>query len=191
MKLADKNNLDIENLNGSWAGAMGHFQFIPTTLEQYGADGNGDGKIDIINSVGDAMFSAGNYLSKLGWNPDERIVRRVSLPAGFDTTLCDGKTKKPLAEWRAMGVAGVPNSTMVAGMVCDKSEDIRAQSAEVKSSKLKDDTTNNFNLETSSLSALRSDNFGYLTYPNFYRVKQWNNSNWYAIAVAELAEKLK
>ncbi|MBO8425566.1 MAG: lytic murein transglycosylase, partial [Proteobacteria bacterium] len=104
MKIADDNRLDINDIYGSWAGAMGHFQFIPTTLAQYGADGNGDGKIDIIHSVGDAMFSAGNYLSRLGWNPNERIVRRVALPADFDITLLDGKTKKPLTEWAAMGV---------------------------------------------------------------------------------------
>ena len=73
MKIADKNKLDINNIRGSWAGAVGHFQFIPTTLAQYGVDGNGDNKIDIIGSVGDAMFSAGNYLNKLGWNEHERF----------------------------------------------------------------------------------------------------------------------
>ena len=65
MKIADKNELDINNIYGSWAGAMGHFQFIPTTLSQYGIDGNGDNRVDIINSVGDAMFSAANYLHHL------------------------------------------------------------------------------------------------------------------------------
>ena len=86
MKISDKNHLGINDIHGSWAGAMGHFQFIPTTLAQYGVDGNGDGRIDIINSVGDAMFSAANYLNKLGWNPNERIVRQVVLPADFVVT---------------------------------------------------------------------------------------------------------
>mgnify|MGYP002524189550 CR=1 FL=1 len=80
MKTADKNQLQINSIYGSWAGAMGHFQFIPTTLSQYGVDGNGDGRVDIINNVSDAMYSAGNYLNKLGWNKDEKIVRRVIVP---------------------------------------------------------------------------------------------------------------
>lgn len=152
MKHADAHDIEIGEIRGSWAGAMGHFQFIPTTLEQYGADGNGDGKIDIINSIGDAMFSAGNYLNKLGWNGGEKIVRRVTLPAGFDTSFCDGKTKKNLVEWRAMGI-NAPDANMTAGLVCDSG-------------------------------------LAYLTYPNFYRIKKWNNSNWYAIAIAELADEL-
>ncbi|MDR0726666.1 MAG: lytic murein transglycosylase [Rickettsiales bacterium] len=164
MKQADKSNLKIDEIHGSWAGAMGHFQFIPTTLEQYGMDGNNDGKIDIINSVGDAMYSAGNYLSKLGWNKNEKIVREVKLPEDFDTSLLDGKTKKPLTEWAAMGITNpngtpIPRIDMIAGLVGDA-----AVEPVVKA---------------------------YLTYPNFYRIKKWNNSNWYAIAVAELAEKLK
>jgi membrane-bound lytic murein transglycosylase B len=164
MKHADKNNLQIGDIHGSWAGAMGHFQFIPTTLEQYGADGNGDGKIDIINSISDAMYSAGNYLSGLGWNKKEKIVREVRLPQNFDTSLLDGKTKKSLTEWGAMGIRNpngspIPRANMTAGIVGDASA-------------------------TPVIVA-------YLTYPNFYRIKKWNSSNWYAIAVATLAEKLK
>ena len=56
----------------------------PTTLAQYGVDGNGDGRVDIINSIGDAMMSAGNYLNKLGWNKNEPIIYRVTLPADFE-----------------------------------------------------------------------------------------------------------
>ena len=98
MKIADKNKLQIKNIHGSWAGAMGHFQFIPTTLTQYGMDGNADGRIDIINNVGDAMYSAANYLNKLGWNKNERIVRRVMLPGDFDRKLLNGDVKKTLPE---------------------------------------------------------------------------------------------
>lgn len=164
MKTADKNNLEIANISGSWAGAMGHFQFIPTTLEMYGVDGNGDGRVDIIHSVGDAMFSAGNYLSKLGWDSHEKIVRRVKLPADFDRDLLDGATKKSVSEWAQMGLTNpdgspLPNAIKIAGLVAD------------------------LNLE--------NPEFGYLTYPNFYRIRRWNSSNFYAIAVATLADKLK
>ncbi|MDR1027529.1 MAG: lytic murein transglycosylase [Rickettsiales bacterium] len=157
MKLADKNALPIETIQGSWAGAMGHFQFIPTTLAQYGVDGNNDGKIDISNSVGDAIYSAANYLSRLGWDPKERIARQVKLPADFNMMFCDGNTKKSLGSWRAMGIIGVPAATKTAGLICDASVYPAA----------------------------------WLAYDNFYRIKRWNNSNYYATAAAILSDKLK
>ena len=181
MKTADDNNLDIANIRGSWAGAMGHFQFIPTTLAQYGVDGNGDGVIDIIGSVGDAMASAGNYLHKLGWNPGERIIRRVALPANFDVSLLDGNTKKPLSEWAQMGVVNpdgtpIPVADMTAGLVADN--------AEIESIL----ASSQINVSDEGPRPVIT---AYLTYPNFYRIKKWNSSNWYAIAVGTLADELK
>jgi len=181
MKISDDNKLDINHIRGSWAGAMGHFQFIPTTLASYGVDGNGDGRVDIIDSVGDAMASAGNYLNKLGWNKNERIARRVILPADFDTSLLDGKTKKTLTEWSKYGIVNpdgtpIPTGNMVAGLVADTAN-LRAPSAD--------------DFSPDSDVAPRPVITAYLTYPNFYRIKKWNNSNWYAIAIAELSDKLK
>ena len=181
MKIADDNSLDINNIRGSWAGAMGHFQFIPTTLASYGVDGNGDGRVDIIDSVGDAMASAGNYLNKLGWNKNERIARRVILPADFDTSLLDGKTKKTLNEWAKYGVlnadgTAIPTGNMVAGLVTDVANL---------------PTTEPDDFSPDADVAPRPVITAYLTYPNFYRIKKWNNSNWYAIAIAELSDRLK
>jgi len=212
MKIADKNNLDINDIHGSWAGAMGHFQFIPTTLAQYGVDGNGDGRVDIIGSVGDAMHSAGNYLNKLGWNRNERIVRRVMLPADFDVSLLDGSTRKTLVEWSAMGVTNpdgtpVPHSEMLAGLVADVNSINAARAAhaaavaEAEAARLAAGAAQSpqnaaaqygntdFYVDTDvpPMPAITA----YLTYPNFYRIKKWNNSNWYAIAIGELAERLK
>ncbi len=168
MKIVDDNHLDINDIYGSWAGAMGHFQFIPTTLAQYGVDGNGDGDINIIDSIGDAMFSAGNYLNRLGWNKQERIVRRVIVPVGVDTSIMDGGTKQDLSQWAAMGITNpdgtpLPAFEMTAGLVAD---------------------VKNLSPDATVIDA-------YLTYPNFYRIKKWNNSNWYAIAIANLADELK
>lgn len=187
MKIVDKNKLDINDIHGSWAGAMGHFQFIPTTLAQYGVDGNGDKRIDIINNISDAMFSAGNYLNKLGWNKNERIVRRVNLPADFDLSLLDGKTKKTLPEWAAMGVVNpdgspIPQNDMVAGLVADV-----AATEEQRAQNIADSITTPMDSDIAPQPAI----VAYLTYPNFYRIKKWNNSNWYAIAIANLADKLK
>lgn len=184
MKIADKNHLDINDIRGSWAGAMGHFQFIPTTLAQYGVDGNGDNSIDIINSIGDAMFSAGNYLNKLGWNPNERIARRVVLPADFDLSLLRGDVKKPLNEWATMGVLNpdgspIPTSDMMAGLVADV--------AAIESARKATSETETIDADVAPMPVITA----YLAYPNFYRIKKWNSSNWYAIAIAELSDKLK
>ena len=185
MKTADKNKLRITDIRGSWAGAMGHFQFIPTTLAQYGVDGNNDGHIDIINSIGDAMFSAGNYLNKLGWNKNERIVRRVALPGDFDVSMLNGDVKKTLPEWSYLGVTNVdgspiPQSDMVAGLVADTKKIARDEL-------FHDDAQRDSDSDVAPKSVI----YAYLTYPNFYRIKKWNNSSWYAIAIAELADKLK
>lgn len=181
MKTADDNRLDINSIRGSWAGAMGHFQFIPTTLAMYGVDGNGDGRIDIIDSVGDAMASAGNYLNKLGWDKTQRIARRVVLPADFDKSLLDGKTKKTLTDWAAMGVLNsdggpIPTGDMEAGLVADV-----ANMPEYTSYDTNPDS------DVAPMPVINA----YLTYPNFYRIKRWNNSNWYAIAISELSDKLR
>ena len=192
MKIADKNGDDITTMGGSWAGAMGHFQFIPTTLAQDGVDGNGDGKIDIAHSIGDAMMSAGNYLNKLGWNQNERIVRRVILPADFDLTILDGKTKKTVYEWTAMGVlnadgAPLPASDMVAGLVADTRAIADARANATLAAIVDANNPNNVDTDIAPQPVITA----YLTYPNFYRIKKWNNSNWYAIAIGELSDELR
>lgn len=179
MKITDKNGTDINDVYGSWAGAMGHFQFIPTTLAQYGADGNADGKIDIINNVSDAMFSAGNYLNKLGWDGTQPIARRVLIPSDFDDALTGGDKKYTIAQWTEMGVLnadGLPLTAMneTVGLVAGSADN---------ATNLVPSPDNDVEMTTMRVA--------YLTYPNFYRIKRWNNSNWYAIAIHELSEKLK
>ena len=188
MKLADKNKLSINDIHGSWAGAMGHFQFIPTTLTQYGVDGNNDGRIDIINSIGDAMFSAGNYLNKLGWKKDEPIIYRVVLPADFNRTVLNGDTKKSFKEWAHMGVTNIdgtplPQRDTVVGLIADTKA--IAEQDLYQPQRYEDGQSVDSDVAPSPVIK------AYLTYPNFYRIKKWNNSSWYAIAIGELADKLK
>ncbi len=188
MKIADKNKLAINDIRGSWAGAMGHFQFIPTTLSQYGVDGNGDGRVDIINSIGDAMFSAGNYLNKLGWNKNEPIIKKVVLPYDFDRSVLNGDIKKSFSEWSDMGVTnldGTPlkQSETVVGLVADTKAIAQRDLYQPQT----DDNTENSDSDVAPKPVINA----YLTYQNFYRIKKWNNSSWYAIAIGELSEKLK
>ena len=84
LKIADNSQIEPERMVGSWAGAMGHFQFIPSTFNAYAVDYNNDGKIDIWHSFEDAAASAANYLHSIGWNKDQPWGMEVSLPWNFD-----------------------------------------------------------------------------------------------------------
>lgn len=188
MKIADKNKLPINSIYGSWAGAMGHFQFIPTTLAQYGVDGNNDGRIDIINSVGDAMMSAGNYLNKLGWNKNEPIIKPVILPANFDRTVLNGDVKKSFSQWSQMDVTNIDGTPLkqsetIVGLIADTKEIAKRDLYQPQ----RIDETQTLDTDVAPAPVIKA----YLTYPNFYRIKKWNNSSWYAIAIGELSEKLK
>ncbi|SDO01448.1 lytic murein transglycosylase [Pseudomonas jinjuensis] len=89
---------------GSWAGAMGQTQFIPTTYNQYAVDFDGDGKRDIWRSPTDALASTANYLQSSGWQPGQTWGFEVRLPANFDYSLAEMTIRKPIAEWQSLGV---------------------------------------------------------------------------------------
>jgi membrane-bound lytic murein transglycosylase B len=92
-------------LRGSWAGAMGQCQFMPSNYLAYAIDFEGDGKADIWTDVADVFASMGNFLGKLGWRGDEHWGYEVQLPQGFDRGLIDpDNTRRPIAEWQALGV---------------------------------------------------------------------------------------
>ncbi|MBD2792891.1 lytic murein transglycosylase [Xenorhabdus szentirmaii] len=96
-----------KTLKGSWAGAMGQNQFMPTSYLTYGADGDDDGKIDIWDNKTDVFASTANYLAKEGWQQDLPWGYRISLPADFDMTLEGIKTEqgKTIAQWQMLGVS--------------------------------------------------------------------------------------
>lgn len=93
-----------ERLTGSWAGAMGHTQFMPTVYDAHAVDFDGDGRRDIWTSVPDALASTANYLRTMGWRPGEAWGEEVLLPEGFDHALADETTERSLSEWRNLGV---------------------------------------------------------------------------------------
>lgn len=96
-------------MEGSWAGAMGHFQFMPSTFNAYAVDYNGDGRIDIWHSFEDAIASAANYLSSIGWKAGEDWGLEVSLPWNFDYALSGRDTRLEVEKWRKMGVKTADN----------------------------------------------------------------------------------
>lgn len=95
-------------LLGSWAGAMGQTQFIPTTYNHYAVDFDGDGRRNIWTSAADALASAANYLQSSGWQQNQPWGMEVTLPEGFDYALADTDIRKSLSEWRGLGVKNLP-----------------------------------------------------------------------------------
>ena len=100
-------------LKGSWAGAMGHTQFIPTTYLAYAVDHDGDGRRDIWNNLGDVFASTANYLSASGYRQNDAWGLEVRLPAGFDYGLADSKNRKPVVEWAAGGVSAIKGASLL------------------------------------------------------------------------------
>jgi len=112
LQIIDEGHIAPESMGGSWAGAMGQLQFMPSIFSRYGVDGDGDGKIDIWNSLPDIFYSAANFVSQSGWRGDERWGREVLLPADFDFSLAGNRTRKSLQEWSDLGVVQVNGSPM-------------------------------------------------------------------------------
>ncbi len=102
MALVDERILSPDQLYGSWAGALGNFQFLPSVYRAHAIDADGDGQIDLWDSFADAAESAAIFLRARGWQPEERWGREVMLPEGFNYALAD--QTQPLAEWAALGI---------------------------------------------------------------------------------------
>jgi lytic murein transglycosylase len=107
LKIVQDGDINPANLRGSWAGAFGHTQFMPSTFQRLAVDGDGDGRRDIMASVPDAVHSTANFLKKAGWVNGLPWGYEVRLPANFNAGLAGRKNKKPLATWAAMGVTRV------------------------------------------------------------------------------------
>ena len=105
LEIIEAGDKSAAGLTGSWAGAMGHGQFIPTTYLAYAIDHDGDGKRDIWDNQGDAFASISNYLAQSGWQSGQDWGREVKLPEGFDFALADRRTLHTMKEWRAAGLA--------------------------------------------------------------------------------------
>jgi len=161
LQIIDDGHIQAERMSGSWAGAMGQLQFMPNIFYQYGVDGDQDGRIDIWNSLPDIFHSAANFLSQSGWRGDERWGREVLLPDDFDFGLTGTSTRKPLQEWRELGVTQL-NGTPIpvaAGM------------------------------EASVILPAGAQGPAFLGYANFRTTMSYNPSTFYALTVRHLADR--
>lgn len=160
LKIMDRFELSREKIKGSWAGAMGHFQFMPSTYNAYARDYDGDGVADIWDDFGDALASAANYLSDLKWKKDEAWGEAVQLPWNFDYHLAGRQNKKTVAEWKKIGV------TKLNGKPLDFDSSLKASII------LPDGYQGPI----------------YLVLGNFNRIMIWNRSDSYALAIGILAD---
>lgn len=146
---------------GSWAGAMGHCQFMPTSFQKYAVDWNKDGRKDIWNSLPDVFASIANYLKTEGWNSEQTWGRQVRLPQGMQLTREDLYTKRSLADIAALGVTRVDGSAL--------------PSREMDAYLMVPDETH-----TSA----------YVVYQNYHVLLHWNKSRFFATSVGTLADAI-
>ncbi|CAM5311206.1 lytic murein transglycosylase [Thauera mechernichensis] len=115
LKIIQDGHVAPERLTGSWAGAFGHTQFMPSTFMRLAVDFDGDGRRDLVDSVPDALASTANFLKRAGWRSDQPWGFEVSLPRGFDTAGAGRRNKQPMSDWAARGVRRVDGSPLPAG----------------------------------------------------------------------------
>ena len=161
LRILAMNHMTREQMRGSWAGAMGNMQFMPSTFMKYGVDRTGDGKIDLWNSLPDAFASAANFLRGIGWKPGLPAAEEVVLPQNFPLDQADTTVEKPVRAWAQMGVkraggAALPATDDPAAIILP--------------------------------AGFRGPAF--ILYPNFKAVMNWNRSTLYALSVAILAQQI-
>ncbi|WP_116364451.1 lytic murein transglycosylase [Parahaliea mediterranea] len=161
LKLLQRESLQPSDMVGSWAGAVGHTQFMPSTYLQYAIDGDGDGQVNLWRSERDALASAANFLSGLGWTPGLRWGRQVRLPGGFDVSTAGKERPATLATWRERGL------TTLSGTALPRAD-----------------------LQAALLLPSGHSGPAFLVYDNFDVVMRWNNSQSYALSVGLLADRL-
>lgn len=115
LKIVQEGHVAPERLTGSWAGAFGHTQFMPSTFMRLAVDFDGDGRRDLVDSVPDALASTANFLARAGWNSDLPWGFEVSLPAGMALADSGRRNKRPVSEWAARGVKRLDGRPMPAG----------------------------------------------------------------------------
>jgi membrane-bound lytic murein transglycosylase B len=161
LHIIDEGHVSAEAMSGSWAGAMGQCQFMPSSFRRFAVDGNGDGRRDIWGTEADVFASAANYLERSGWKAGQLWGRPVRIPAGFDESLAGLDTRQPLSFWAARGVvkangAALPTDDMTASLLIPDGKNGPA----------------------------------YLIYDNFRVIMRWNNSTSFALSVGLLADEV-
>ncbi len=161
LRIIEQGHATPQTLKGSWAGAMGQVQFMPSSFLAYAVDQDGDGRKDLWHSQADVFASAAYYLQQHGWKGEENWARRVRAPQTLDPAQVGLTVSKPVSEWRALGVVNLDGSSLPAV----------AQQASLV---MPDD----------------KEGRAYLAYDNYKALMGWNRSNYFVVAVGYLADRI-
>lgn len=162
LKIIQQEHVRPGRLNGSWAGAFGQTQFMPSTYLRLAVDFDGDGRRDLVDSVPDALASTANFLQRAGWKPELGWGFEVRLPAGLDTRNAGRRNKQPMSAWAAQGVKRVDGQPLPA-------TDIQA----------------------GLLLPAGPQGPAFLVTRNFDAVYSYNAAESYALAIAHLSDRLR
>jgi peptidoglycan lytic transglycosylase B len=161
LRVLDQGNIGTAGMTGSWAGAMGQCQFMPSTFLGYAVDYDGDGRRDIWNDRADVFASIANFIAHLGWRSGEGWGREVMLPRGFDARFAGLDAWQPVAQWRRLGL---------------RDADGRPLEGERQAALLLPDGVGGR---------------AFLVYDNFRTIMRWNRSTYFAAAVGCLADRVE
>jgi membrane-bound lytic murein transglycosylase B len=161
LRILDQGHIPLEQMTGSWAGAMGQCQFMPSSFLGYAIDFDGDGRRNIWSDRADILASIANYIARLGWRDGEGWGRKVLVPRGFDPRFTGLEIRRPTGEWNRLGVRSVD-----AGPLSGR---------ESEASLVMPDGANGPAL---------------LVYENFRTIMKWNKSTYFAASVGYLADSM-
>jgi membrane-bound lytic murein transglycosylase B len=160
--LVQRGPLDATHLVGSWAGAIGHLQVNPTNVIKYGTDGDGDGAVDLQNSLADALATTAEYLLGFGYKPGLDWGYEVNVPEGFDYLLATRDAMRSISFYTTLGVTRVDGTSFG------------------------DPTTPVFLYAPTGAKGPK-----FLMTNNYLVLKSYNNSDSYAMAISHLEDRLK
>ena len=161
LRILDEGHISLARMKGSWAGAMGQLQFMPSTFRNFAVDFDGDGRIDIWESQEDVFASAANYLSQSGWRRGQTWGQEVLLPEGADLALTKSKQPKSPSDWWSLGVSTLAGSDFISPS---------SLSYLVQPEGFKDRA--------------------FLVYNNYHVIQKWNRSDNFALSVGILSDRI-
>ena len=161
LRIVDEGHQSPSELRGSWAGAMGQVQFMPTTFLDYAIDHDGDGRKNVWSSLPDSFASAANYLRRSGWRAGQTWGREVRLPGTLEGDLTALEGARSLDEWGRLGVRRADGGALPAGR-----------------------------MRGGMRFPMSNGTHPFLVYGNFHTLLRWNNSTFFGVSVGALADEL-
>jgi membrane-bound lytic murein transglycosylase B len=161
LRILDQGDIGANRMLGSWAGAMGQCQFMPSTYLKYAVDYDRRGRRDIWSDRADVLASIANFIAHLGWREDQSWGWEVALPDNFDTRLAGLETRQTIAAWRRLGIREIDGRALP-----------------------------DSDAEASLVLPGGMGGAAYLVFNNFRVIMRWNRSTYFATAVGYLADSM-